>query len=108
MIAILNFPNHYKGDTFKNKQIIFNFDLTGATIKIKFKLQVNSPVAFSWLTADGTISIIDAVNGRITMNSKIIDVAPATYIFDCQITFADGRVQTYFAGTIIIEQDITK
>jgi hypothetical protein len=45
MIAILNFPN-YKGDTFKNKQIIFNFDLTGATIKIKFKLQVNSPVAF--------------------------------------------------------------
>jgi hypothetical protein len=24
--------------------------------------------------------------------------------FDCQITFADGRVQTYFAGTIIIEQ----
>jgi hypothetical protein len=34
---------------------------------------------FSWLTADGTISIIDAVNGRI-MNSKIIDVAPATYI----------------------------
>jgi uncharacterized membrane protein YoaT (DUF817 family) len=22
--------------------------------------------------------------------------------------FADGRVQTYFAGTIIIEQDITK
>jgi hypothetical protein len=47
MIAILNFPNHYKGDTFKNKQIIFNFDLTGATIKIKFKLQVNSPVVFS-------------------------------------------------------------
>jgi hypothetical protein len=40
------------------------------------------------------------------MNSKIIDVAPAIY-FDCQITFADGRVQTYFAGTII-EQDITK
>jgi hypothetical protein len=60
---------------------------------------------FSWLTADGTISIIDAVNGRITMNSKIIDVAPI--YFDCQITFADGRVQTYFAGTII-EQDITK
>jgi hypothetical protein len=46
MIAILNFPNHYKGDTFKNKQIIFNFDLTGATIKIKFKLQVNSPAFF--------------------------------------------------------------
>jgi hypothetical protein len=55
-------------------------------LKIKFKLQVNSPVAFLGLTADGTISIIDAVNGRITMNSKIIDVAPATYIFDCQIT----------------------
>jgi hypothetical protein len=47
---------------------IFNFDLTGATIKIKFKLQVNSPVAFSWLTADGTISIIDAVN----VGSKIV------------------------------------
>jgi hypothetical protein len=42
------------------------------------------------------------------MNSKIIDVAPANIFFDCQITFADGKLQTYFAGTIIIEQDITK
>jgi hypothetical protein len=63
---------------------------------------------FSWLTADGTISIIDAVNGRITMNSKILMLHQQHIFFDCQITFADGRVQTYFAGTIIIEQDITK
>jgi hypothetical protein len=72
MIAILNFPNHYKVILLK-KQIIFNFDLTGA-IKIKFKFTSQFTSCFSWLTADGTISIIDAVNGRITMNSKIIDV----------------------------------
>jgi hypothetical protein len=54
----------------KGKQIIFNFEFAGATIKIKFKLLINSPVAFSWLTADGTISIIDAIVVNITMNSK--------------------------------------
>jgi hypothetical protein len=30
------------------------------------------------------------------------------HIFWLSNNFADGRVQTYFAGTIIIEQDITK
>jgi hypothetical protein len=40
------------------------------------------------------------------MNSKIMMLQHI--FFDCQITFADGRVQTYFAGTIIIEQILNK
>jgi hypothetical protein len=108
MIQTYNLPNHYKGDTFNTKQISFGFDITDALIKMQFKTQVNAPVAFAWLTSDNTISIIDALTGIVTMNAKVIDVAVGTYIYDCQITFSDGRVQTFFGGTMTITQDISK
>ena len=108
MIPIYNFPDHIKGDTIPAKKIIFGFDLTGAIIKMNFKTQVNSKVAFFWSTVDNSIVVTNPVNGEVTINAKKIDVAPAAYVYDVQITFADGRNKTYFNGTITIVQDITE
>ena len=107
MIPINNFSDHYKGDTFLTKNINFGFDVTGAEITLEFKTQVNTRVAFFWSTTDDSISIVDAINGSVNMNSKNIDVTAATYMYDCQINFANGRVKTYFKGTLTIVQDIT-
>ncbi len=108
MIAIHNFSDHYKGDTFSARQINFGFDITDAEIKINFKTTVTSKVAFSWLTSDESIQVITPVSGIINLQAKIIDVAPATYIYDCQITFPNGTVTTYFGGTLTVVQDLTK
>jgi hypothetical protein len=107
MIAKYDFPNHVKGDTTKNKQITFGFDLTNAQIELQFKTQINSKPSFSWSTLDNSIVLTDAINGKVTLMPKVIDVAPSTYMYDCQVTLSDGTITTYFGGEMIIEQDIT-
>lgn len=107
MIAKYDFPNHTKGDSTKNKQITFGIDLTGAKVELQFKTQINSKSSFSWTTQDNSIIVNDAINGVITLVTKVIDVAPATYMYDCQVTLSDGTITTYFGGEMIIEQDIT-
>jgi hypothetical protein len=107
MIAKYDFPNHTKGDSTKNKQITFGIDLTGAKVELQFKTQINSKSSFSWTTQDNSIVINNGINGVITLIKKVIDVAPATYMYDCQVTLNDGTITTYFGGEMIIEQDIT-
>jgi hypothetical protein len=107
MIPILNFNDNVKGDTFPQKQITFNFDITNAKIEMQFKTQTNSKPAFFWSTEDNSIEIIDNINGVVIMHNKIINVAPAPYLYDCEIIFEDGTTTTYFGGTLTILQDIT-
>jgi len=102
-----NFPNHRKGDTFKARQIVLGFNITGATIKMQFRLAGASNVSFEWSTVGSTFVVTDAATGTITMNKRILDFKPATYVYDFQITDSNGDVTTYFQGSILIEQDIT-
>lgn len=102
-----NFPNHTKGDTFKSRQITLGFDITGAEIKMQFKLARTIQPSFEWSTVDSSFTIDNAVTGVITMTSKVLNFTPATYIYDLQIKDADDNVTTYFKGSLIIEQDIT-
>jgi hypothetical protein len=106
-MTIYNFPNHRKGDTFRSKQINLGFDITGANIMIQFKLDSSESPVFSWLTANNTISIVDALNGVITMNSRVLDHPAKSYVYDFQFTDISGNVTTYFGGAIKIIQDIT-
>ncbi|CAH56657.1 hypothetical protein PHG11b_30 [Flavobacterium phage 11b] len=106
-MSIYNFPDHIKGDTFRTKQIVLNFDITGADIKMQFKVQGVNAVVFSFLTSDATISIIDAATGTIRMNSRILNENVNNYVYDFQFTDSLGNVTTYFSGSLKITQDIT-
>jgi hypothetical protein len=39
---------------------------------------------------------------------NILDLKPATYVYDFQVTDSLGNVTTYFKGSILIVQDITQ
>ena len=106
-LDIYNFPPHTKGDTFKAREIIFNFDASGAVVLMQFRNSTNNILGFEFKTSDGSIDMTDASNGVILMVSKIIDVAPGTYIYDIQLEQA-GVVTTYFKGNIQIYQDISR
>jgi hypothetical protein len=41
------------------------------------------------------------------MNKRILDLKPATYVYDFQLDSL-GNVTTYFKGSILIVQDITQ
>jgi len=107
MIPKYNFPDHIKGDTFPGLKVIFNFDITGADIKLEFKENPSSDVAYYWSTENGSIIIDNAVSGMTSLMPMIIDVTPSTYNYDLQVINSGGVVTTYFYGSQKITQDIT-
>ena len=71
------------------------------------KLFVNFP---DGRELEGKIFAIDPQSdvALIKVSAKGLDFAPAKYIYDCQITFNNGIVKTFFGGSITIVQDITE
>ena len=105
--AIYNFEHHYKGSSLLPLHIKTNFDITGAIIICQIKPEPNTPVIHEWKTGIN-ITVIDATTGEFILNQ--IDVfapEPGKYIYDLQITFADGTSETYMKGKICVIQDIT-
>lgn len=110
-IPIYNFPDHYRGDSTLNIQIQFSgMDLTNYIIKIDFRESpaINTDPTYFWSTEDNSIMFVDATQGIITLNSKIIDVKPTLYYYDVQLHRPDGFIQTMFKGTQTIIQDVTR
>lgn len=106
-MTIYNFPNHRKGDTFKARQIVLGFDITSSIIKMQFRLSGASNIAFEWATVDNSFVVTDAATGTITMNKRLLDFKPSSYVYDFQVTDSNGDITTYFEGSILIEQDKT-
>ena len=105
--AIYNFEYHYKGSSILPLHIKTNFDITGAIITCQIKLEANTPAIHEWKTGTN-ITIISAITGEFTLNQvDVFDPEPGKYIYDLQITFADGTSETYMKGKICVIQDIT-
>ena len=105
--AVYNLQNHYKGSSFSPLHIKLNLDITGAIIICQIKLEVDSPPVHEWITGTN-ITIIDASTGEFQLNQiDNFDPLPCKYIYDLQVTFADGTCQTYLKGKIKVVQDIT-
>jgi hypothetical protein len=58
-------------------------------------------------TLDNTFTVNNPLTGAITMNKRILDLKPATYLYDFQVTDSLGNVTTHF-NSILIIQDITQ
>lgn len=106
-----NFPDHTKGDTFKGQTFGYErngapIDLTGATINLMLKKTKTGPSAFTFSTGNN-ITITDAVNGRWSLDSTVIDIEAGTYYYDVELTENNGNVSTYLSGKWVILQDVT-
>jgi len=101
---------HFKGDTFDAVLLTFPFDITGFGFLMQFRENIASTTTplYQWSTEDDSFEIIDAVNGKLLMNKRIIDVKPATYYSDLQITYPNGDIKTGFKAKQVIIQDSSK
>ena len=113
-IAKYNFPNHIDGDTFsggifkiRDTRTGQSIDITNCVIKIDFKLDYSSPIAFTFSTTNGRVSITNASSGEFRINQFILNETPNRYIYDCEFTFVGGKVKTYFNGYLTILNDVT-
>jgi hypothetical protein len=104
---------HRRGDTWDGINSITikvngtAINLTSATIKMEFRQDLDSPVVLTLSTTDGTIEIVNAVEGIIRIPSKKIEIPFGKYMYDLQVTYSNDVVKTYMDGTWEITPDVT-
>ena len=82
--------------------------LSAASIKMQLREDIDSPVALELSTANGLITITNPLSGVFSIPPQIIDIPFDTYNYDIQVTFPNGTVKTYLAGTWQITPDVTE
>lgn len=101
-----------RGDTLKAKVITIPFDITGCTFLMQFRKATiganENEVAFEWKSSDDSFEITDAVNGKLLMKKKKIEVDFSIYDSDFQITYANGDVETLFNAKIEVKEDYSR
>jgi hypothetical protein len=111
---VYDIPKHRRGDTWDGiNSIVITSDgspinLVEASIKIEFREDVDAPVALTLSTEDNTIVVTDASQGTFTIPPILVDIPFNKYLYDLQVTFANGVVKTYLSGTWEIVADITE
>lgn len=111
---IYDIPAYKAGDTWKGIAGITitrngsAIDLTGAVAKMQVKYQIDAPVVAEFSSIDNTILFVAPTSGILDIPSQIVDVPPATYIYDLKITLATGEVKTWLEGKWPITSHITK
>jgi hypothetical protein len=109
----LNF-SHIKGDTFDEVEFSIQknsvaLDLTGAIIRMQLKKECGGiPILSFTSVAAAGITITNAVGGLFKINKQIININSFNYVYDIEITFADGTVKTWIEGNFLIKCDITR
>jgi len=109
----LNF-SHIQGDTFEavNFAVVKNavvLNLTGAVIKMQLKKECGGVAILSFTTvASAGLTITNAAGGLFKINKQIINIPEYNYLYDIEITFADGSVKTWVEGNFVVKCDITR
>ncbi len=109
----LNF-SHIKGDTFEavNFAVVKNtvaLNLTGAVIKMQLKKECGGVAILSFTSvASAGLTITNAAGGLFKINKQIINIPEYNYLYDIEITFADGTVKTWVEGNFVVKCDITR
>ena len=108
-----NIPKHRRGDTWDGINTIgvqvngTPIDLSGSQIDMQLRVDYAAPAVFTFSTTTSTISILPSLSA-FSILPTIIEVPPATYLYDIQIKFANGTVKTYLYGKWEIYFDITR
>ena len=106
-------PRHRRGDTWDGINTIgisingVPVNLSGAIVTMEFREDYDSPVALSLSTLTSTISVLPNLSS-IKVLPILIDIPPATYKWDLQVTYPSTFVKTYLEGTWEIFFDITE
>lgn len=103
----------FRGDTWARAWVIQDadghpVDLTGATARLHVR-DGDGVLVMSASTADGRL-VVQPTAGRVdlVMPKEATGVAPGSYRFDLEVTFADGRRTTYEQATLVILEDMSR
>jgi hypothetical protein len=105
---------HKKGDTFEevNFEYLLNsvaLNLTGCTLRMQLRKEYGGIIYLSLTSvASAGITITSPTSGLFKINKQIININAFNYIYDIELTKADGTIKTYVEGTFLITNDVTR
>lgn len=113
------FEDHRRGDTFEGISFLIEdyledgvtlqpVDLTDVVILAQFKTTPNVPPTFEFKTSDGTITIPEPLSGEFFFTPRKMNYLPFHYIYDVQLTFPNGVIETIPADKWLIYDDISR
>lgn len=80
-------------------------DLTGAVLNAQAKRNANSnDVVFEWVDVPITSNTADFTK----QPAETANYPVGSFVYDIELTLADGTVRTIIKGTITVEQDVTR
>jgi len=101
--------NLYRGDSYAYRFVLWQddlqsvaVDLTGATAEAEIR-ERSAGVAVTVLTT--TVTLPNIV--EVAVDPAMYVTVPAKGVWDLQLTFADGSVQTPVAGAVTVTGDVT-
>ena len=96
---------HIAGDTWRGIPTITitrngsALDLTGASVEMHVKFQIDAPTVALLTTTNNSIIILNPPeNGIVQIPPQIINVPPANYIWSLKATLETGEVDTFVSG----------
>jgi hypothetical protein len=100
----------YRGDSYAWRFVLWTDDaktvplnLTGAAVDLEVRDKPAGSIVFPIPCV-----IVPPNNVDVIFTPEMYDGCPAKGVWDMQITFSDGEVQTPIGGSVSITQDITK
>lgn len=107
-------PAHRAGDTWKGIPNITIFrngsalNLTNAKAQMKVRYQIDAPTVIEFNSNDNSIVFVAPTSGILGIPAKVIDVPPAKYVYDLEITLASGEIKTFMEGKWTILSQVSR
>lgn len=109
-----DWPVQYAGDTARplSFSILEGGDpvnITGCTVRMQVRSCPGEEPILDLSSDDGlSIAITDGPGGQLRVGNYANPQVNDAFIYDLEVTFPDGRVQTFFRGSYVIEGDVTR
>lgn len=112
--GVYNMKEYIKGShvnsiifTFKNEQNI-PIDLTGISAKMQIRKSYPTGKMVKEFTLGNGLTLNDAVNGVLQIDSFIIDFDVNKYHYDIKFEFPTGKIKIYVKGELNVIQNVTQ
>ena len=85
-------------------------DFTGASARLQVRKSAKDTEVLLEANTDngGLIFVGNPTEGKIYLKTQTEDLDAGKYVFDIEVTFVDGVVQTYEQNTLVLKQDVTR
>lgn len=93
----------YRGDTWRQRFIVSDRDLTGVTMQAQIRDRIDGTVQTEITLALTLPNIIDAY-----LPASTTGTFTSSGVWDLQLTWPNGDIQTILAGPVKLKLDVTK